>query len=129
MKFYIILLTLFFTTTLSPVHADTNKTSYVQIKMPFVSVYKKLDPKSKIIKQVTKNTRIELVYEGTSWYQVKVDGKIGWVEKKAGIVVDNPGRTILSIPAGTFIFFLLLLIATVATSLFIIHKQKTPEAL
>ena len=129
MKFYITLLTLFFITLIFSTPAVAKDSQYVQIKKPFASVYKKLDPKSNIIKQVSKSDRLELVYEGTSWYQVKVNGKIGWVEKTAGIIVDNPGKTILAIPVGTFFFFILLLIATISVSIFIIYKQKTPEVL
>ena len=30
------------------------------------------------------------IYAGTTWYQVKIGQKQGWVERKAGHVVDGP---------------------------------------
>ena len=58
---------------------------------------------------------------------MKVADKVGWLERRAGSVVDNPGMTIIAVPVGTFVFFILLLIGTfVATSLFI-YRQKTAE--
>ena len=117
MAFFILVLTL----------SSFAETRYVEIKRPFASVYEYLDPKSQILVQATKKDHFELVYEGTSWYQVKVKDKVGWVEKGAGIVVNNPGITILSIPLGTLLFFLLLLVATITGASFLIYKQKTAE--
>lgn len=117
--FLVILVTATFTT------AGENR--FVEIRKPFTSVYEFLDPKSNIIVQATKNDRFELIYEGTSWYQIKVKDKVGWVEKNAGIIVNNPGLTILSIPLGTLLFFLFLLIATISGASFLIYKQKTAE--
>ena len=100
---------------------------FVKIKKPFVNVYEYLDPRSKIIRQAKKGDHFELVYEGTSWYQVKVADRVGWIERRAGNVVDSPGMTIIAVPVGTFVFFILLLIGTfVGTSLFI-YRQKTAE--
>lgn len=133
MKLYLSLAVLLFTIFTLSSPAYSGETRYVRIKKPFVSVYEKLDPKSNIIKQVSKGDHLELVYEGTSWYQVKVDGKNrpvnAWIEKNSGIIVDNPGKTILSIPVGTFVFFILLLIATIGVAVSIIYRQKTPEIL
>jgi hypothetical protein len=103
------------------------ESQFVEIKKPFASIYEYLDPKSTILLQATKNEHFELVYEGTSWYQVKVRNKVGWVEKSAGIVVNNPGLTVFSIPLGTLLFFMLLLIATITGASFLIYKQKTAE--
>ncbi len=100
---------------------------YVEIKKSFAPVYEFLDPKSKIVIQAKKGEYYELIYEGTSWYQIKAKGKIGWLERGAGNVVKGQGITIFSIPVGTFLFFLLLLIATVAGASFLIYKQKTAE--
>ena len=100
---------------------------YVVIKKPFVSIYEYLDPKSEILVQASKNEHFELIYAGTAWYQVKVKDKVGWVEKSAGSIVDNPGYTFFSIPIGTLFFFLLLLIATITGASFLIYKQKTAE--
>lgn len=107
------------------VHANTSK--YVEIKKAFTPVYKFLDPQSQILVQATKNETYELVYEGTSWYHVKVDEDFGWIEKSAGKIVDSPATTFLSIPIGTLMFFLLLLIATITGASFLIYKQKTVE--
>lgn len=117
MAFFILVLTL----------SSFSETRYVEIKRPFASVYEYLDPKSQILIQATKKDHFELVYEGTSWYQVKVKNKVGWVEKSAGIVVSNPGITVFSIPLSTLLFFLLLLIATITGASFLIYKQKTAE--
>ena len=100
---------------------------YVKIKKGFANVYEFLDPKSKIVKQVKKGDYLELVYEGTSWYQVKVKDQLGWCEKRAGSVVDNPGVTVFSIPIGTFVLFILLLLGTFAGASFFIYRQKTAE--
>ena len=64
MAFFILVLTL----------SSFAETRYVEIKKPFASVYEYLDPKSQILVQATKKDHFELVYEGTSWYQVKVKG-------------------------------------------------------
>ncbi len=117
LTFFIIILTL----------SSYAESRYVEIKKPFASVYEYLDPKSQILVQATKNDHFELVYEGTSWYQVKVKNKVGWVEKSAGIIVSNPGITVFSIPLGTLLFFLLLLVATITGASFLIYKQKTAE--
>jgi hypothetical protein len=100
---------------------------FVKIKKSFANVYEFLDPKSKIVKQAKRGDYFELVYEGTSWYQIKYAENVGWVERRAGNVVENPSITILSIPVGTFVFFIVLLIATfIGTSLFI-YRQKSAE--
>jgi hypothetical protein len=101
---------------------------FVKIKKPYVNVYEFLDPKSKIMKQAKKGDYLELVYEGTSWYQVKVQDKVGWLERRAGVIVDNPGVTVLSIPVGTFVLFILLLLGTFAGATFFIYRQKTAES-
>ena len=64
----------------APSHAEASK--YVEIKSPFANIYEYLDPKSTIIQQAKKGDHYELVYEGTSWYQVKTREKVGWLEKK-----------------------------------------------
>lgn len=100
---------------------------YIVIKQPYVSIYEYLDPKSEILVQAKKNDSYELIYAGTAWYQVKVKDKVGWIEKSAGSIVDNPGFTLFSIPVGTLFFFLLLLIATITGASFLIYKQRTAE--
>jgi len=105
----------------------SNASQYVEIRKDFASIYEYLDPKSEIVMQANRNDHFELIYEGTSWYQVKVKDKVGWLEKNAGVVVNNPGLTLFSIPIGTLFFFLLLLIATITGASFLIYKQKTAE--
>ena len=105
----------------------SNASQYVEVRKDFASIYEYLDPKSEIVMQANKNDHFELVYVGTSWYQIKVKDKVGWLEKNAGVVVDNPGVTFFSIPIGTLFFFLLLLIATITGASFLIYKQKTAE--
>ncbi len=107
--------------------SNAGENRFVEIKKPFASIYEYLDPRSEILVQASRNDHFELVYEGTSWYQVKVKDKVGWVEKNAGIVVSNPGMTVFSVPVGTLLFFLLLLVATVTGASFLIYKQKTAE--
>ncbi len=102
-------------------------TKFVKIHIPFANIYEYLDPQSRILLQASQNKLFELVYEGTSWYQVKVEDKVGWLEKSAGTVVDNKGATVFSIPVGTLIFFLLLLVATITGASLLIYKQKTAE--
>jgi hypothetical protein len=97
---------------------------FVQINNPLVNIYEFLDPKSNIIKVAKKGDHFELVFEGTSWYQVKVSDKVGWLDKKYGAVVDNPNPSYL----GTFIVFTILLVGTLAGVSYYIYKQKTSEA-
>jgi hypothetical protein len=100
---------------------------YVEVKKPFANIYKFLDPKSTIIKQAKKGDHFELVYEGTSWYQVKFREEVGWLEKRAGSVVNNPGYLFSSVSAIGFIIFLVLLAGTFGGVSFYIYKQKTAE--
>ena len=97
---------------------------YVEITSPFANVYKELDPRSEIIEQAKKGDHLELVYSGTSWYRVTVKGKDGWVEKRAGNVVDNPGGV-----SFLAIFLLLLLVAGTAGGVYYyIQKSKLAGA-
>ena len=107
------------------IHASATK--YVKIRIPFANIYEYLDPQSRILQQASQNKYFELVYEGTSWYQVKVDDQVGWLEKSAGTIIDSPGITVFSIPLGTLIFFLLLLATTIIGASLLIYKQKTAE--
>jgi hypothetical protein len=65
-----------------------------------------------------------MVFEGTSWYQIKVQDKVGWLEKKAGTVVDNPSTS----HAGTVIVIAVLLLGTLGGVYYYIYKQKASEA-
>lgn len=107
--------------------ANAAETKYVEIEKPFANIYEYLDPRSNIIKQATKGEYFELIYEGTSWYQVKIKDKVGWLEKRAGAIVDSPSFFFYSISFGTFALFLILLIGTLAGVSFFIYRQKTAE--
>jgi hypothetical protein len=72
----------------SPVKAVAAQ-QFVEISEPFVNVYEFLDPKSTVLSMVKKGDRLELIYAGATWYQVKIGPKQGWVERKAGHVVDG----------------------------------------
>ena len=102
-------------------HAASAK--YVEIKNPFVNIYEFLDPKSNVIKQAKKGDHFELVYEGKAWYQIKIKDKVGWLEKTAGIVVNNPQY----LPIGTFLLFVVLLLGTLVGVSLYIYKQKAVE--
>jgi len=105
---------------LSPFKAAA--TQYVKISDPFVNVYEKLDPKSNVLKMVKKGDRLELIYPGPIWYQVKVEDNIGWVERKAGSVVE--GTNILSTVFPIALIFVLLS-GTIYGVAAYIKKQKT----
>lgn len=94
---------------------------YVEISEPFVNVYEFLDPKSSVLSMVKKNDRLELIYAGTTWYQVKVGTKQGWVERKAGHVVDS--QTFFS-PALSIFLVLIVLAGTMYGVSFYMKKQK-----
>ncbi|MBD3344687.1 MAG: hypothetical protein GF401_06460 [Chitinivibrionales bacterium] len=96
---------------------------FVRVTEPFANVYEFLDPQSKIIMQAKKGDHFELVYSGTSWFQVKVKNKVGWIERRAGEVVsDQSGFPVLSIT------LLLIMIAGTFGGVFVfIQRQKTAE--
>jgi hypothetical protein len=72
---------------------------------------------------VKKGDRLELIYAGTSWYQVKVRDKIGWVERKAGFVIE--GANIFS-PIMSIVLIVLVLTGTIyGVSYYIRKNQRT----
>jgi len=85
-------------------------------------VYEFLDPKSTVLSMVKKNDRLELIYAGTTWYQVKIGAKQGWVERKAGHVVDGP--SLLS-PIISIIMIVLVLAGTIYGVSYYLKKQKS----
>jgi hypothetical protein len=105
---------------LSPFKAAA--TQYVKITDPFVNVYEKLDPKSNVLKMVKKGDRLDLLYPGPIWYQVKVGDNIGWVERKAGTVVE--GTSVLSTVLPIALIIVLLSGTIFGVSAYI-KKQKT----
>jgi uncharacterized protein YraI len=104
----------------SPCKAAANQ--YVQISDPFVNVYAELDPKSPVIKMAKKGDRLELNYAGASWYNVKIRDKDGWVERRAGRLVE--GTDIFSY-ALSIVLILIALIGTIYGVSMRIKKQKT----
>jgi hypothetical protein len=58
------------------------------------------------------------------WYQIKVQDKVGWLDKKSGTVVNDSTTS----DAGTFIIVTILLLATIGGVAFYIYKQKASEA-
>lgn len=99
----------------------------VEINKPFANIYEYLDPKSSIIRQAKKGELFELVYAGTSWYQVRVKDRVGWLERRAGDVIDTPPPRFLGIPVGVFAVFIVLLIITLLGVALVIYKQINAE--
>lgn len=98
-------------------------TEYVEVTNAFAKVYEYLDPKSKIIVHAKKGDHFELVYAGTSWYQVKVKDKVGWLERQAGMVTESTSH----LPVGSLILFLVILVATFVGVFFLIQRQKNAD--
>jgi len=78
---------------------------YFEVKTPIANVYKALDPKSEIIKQVMVGERLEVIGEGTSWHNVLVDTMSGWIENQTGKIVNSKK----GFPVFSFLFLLLLI--------------------
>lgn len=93
---------------------------YLLVEEPLAKVYKELDPKSSLIKQVKKGTYLELVYDGETWHKVKVDGQIGWIEKRAGKIVDKKG----GLPLVSILLFILLAGGTIVAVLMFIQRNR-----
>lgn len=96
---------------------------YLHVTEPFANVYERLDPKSPLIRQAKKGEFLELVYNGESWHKVKIDGKIGWVEKKAGDIVNDNNTT----PVGAIIF-LLIIVAGAIVVVFLVSQKNRNQA-
>jgi hypothetical protein len=99
---------------------------YVQITEPFVNIYQFLDPKSKVIKMAKKGDRLELIYAGTLWYNVKIGNETGWVERKAGNVIDQPS---LVTPIVSILLIVIALGGTIFGVTYYIKKQKPVEGI
>lgn len=103
----------------------TEKPKYFEVKTPIANVYKSLDPKSEIIKQVMVGERLELLGQGTSWHNVKIDStKSGWIENQAGKIVKGKK----GFPVFSFLFLLMLIGGTGAFVYLRITKTKTAES-
>jgi hypothetical protein len=105
-----------------PTHAKSSQ--FVKVENSLANIYEFLDPKSNIVRVAKKGDCFEMVFEGTSWYQIKVQDKVGWLEKKAGTVVDNPNSS----NAATYIVIAILLLGTLGGVYYYIYKQKASEA-
>jgi hypothetical protein len=114
---------MFLVVCFSPFKASA-ASQYVQITEPFVNVYEYLDPKSTVLKMVKKGDRLELIYAGTSWFNVKVGAKSGWVERKAGQIMDSPN---IFSPIMSIILIVLVLAGAIFGVSLYIKKQKTVE--
>lgn len=99
------------------------KTKYFEVKTPIANVYKALDPKSEIIKQVMVGERLEIIGEGTSWHNVLVDSKSGWIENQTGKIVQSKK----GFPVFSFLFLLLLIGSTGAFVYMKITNVKATE--
>lgn len=103
--------------------ANAEDGKWVEIKVGYANIYKQLDPESDIIKQAKKGDRLELVYDGTSWYQVKVGKVTGWVERRSGEIV-NSGKS-NPMPA---ILLILLIIGGTTGGIVYFNKNKPETA-
>lgn len=99
----------------------------VEIRKPYANIYEYLDPKSNIIKQAKQGELFELVYAGTSWFQIRVKERVGWLERRAGVVIDTPPQRFLGIPVGVLIVFVVLLVLTLLGVALVIFKQLNAE--
>jgi hypothetical protein len=93
---------------------------YVAVSKPFVNVYKELDPKSMVVGQARKGDYLEIVAIGDLWYKAKMDKTEGWLEKRAGEVVDKPGNS----STEAIIVILLFVAAAFGIVSFYIYKSK-----
>ena len=97
--------------------------NFFLVEEPLAKVYKELDPKSPLIKQVKKGEYLELIYDGESWHKVRVDGKIGWIERRAGRIVEKKG----GISVISLVLLILLAGGTLGAVIFFIAKNRTPS--
>jgi hypothetical protein len=109
-------------TLVMPLYAEGGR--YVKVDKSLANVYEFLDPKSNIIRVAKEGDRFEMVFEGTSWYQIKVQDKVGWLEKKSGTVVSGTSSSSAAIWISVTILFLGML----GGVYYFINKQKVAEA-
>ena len=102
--------------------AASAASQFVKITEPFTNVYERLDPKSTVIKLAKKGDRFDLIYAGPLWYQIKVQDQIGWVERKAGRVVEGTGLFSMVI---SIVLIVVLVAGTFYAVSSYIKKQKT----
>jgi hypothetical protein len=100
---------------------EEKRIGYLKVEESIAGVYEQLDPKSPLIRQAKKGEYLEIVYDGESWHKVKIDGKVGWIEKKAGKIVQNPG----GVPVGLITFLVLAAAATLGGVFYFLMKNRT----
>jgi hypothetical protein len=96
---------------------------FVKVESSLANIYEFLDPKSNIIRTAKEGDRFEMIFEGTSWYQIKVQDKVGWLEKKSGSVVSGSSGS----NAGTWIAITILFLGMLGGVYYYINKQKLAE--
>lgn len=99
--------------------SEDERIQYVEVKQPFVNIYVRLDPKSEIIRQTRKGEYLELLSQGDLWYKVRVDGKDGFVESKAGRVVNRQGASVI-----TLLVYVILLLGSAGAVVMYVRKQQ-----
>jgi hypothetical protein len=109
-------------TLTQPLYAESGR--FVKVDKSLANVYEFLDPKSNIIRVAKEGDRFEMVFEGTSWYQIKVQDKVGWLEKKSGSVVSGSSGS----NGITWIAIAVLFLGTLGGVYYYISKQKLAEA-
>jgi hypothetical protein len=109
-----------------PIHAEATK--YVEITKPFANIYRFLDPKSELIKLAKRGEFYELVYEGTSWYQIKIKESVGWLEHTNGVVTEAPKFLFFSVSFWIFMLFVILVVGALGGISYLIYRQKSAES-
>ena len=104
----VLTISLFVTDTFSQSNSTTKQ--YVAVSKAFVNVYKDLDPKSMVVGQAKKGDHLPLIAVGNAWYKVKMSNTEGWLDKRAGEVVDSASSS------TTVLIIIVLLIVAVAIS-------------
>ncbi len=101
--------------------AQTEEGKYVEITTHFPNVYKELDPKSEIITQPKRGDFLELISEGKRWYRVRVGDQVGFLETRAGVVVDQQRSPL--VPVIISIFAVLVLASFVTVGAVFFHRK------
>ncbi|MDG5814932.1 SH3 domain-containing protein [Chitinispirillales bacterium ANBcel5] len=101
------------------------ETKYVEVTRAFPNIYEELDPKSRVIRQPRRGEFLELISQGRRWYKIRTeDGEEGFLEMRAGRVVERKGifsswQSILG-----FILNIVLLSGLVVGVVIFVKKQK-----
>lgn len=81
---------------------EPEEKKYVEVTTHFPNVYKELDPTSDIIIQPQKGDFLELISEGQRWFKVRTNDQVGFIEARAGKVVDKRGSPLVPIIISIF---------------------------